>query len=324
MRIPAAVSLSLITALAAVSVILWRELHTERQSSADLRTQLTDAKAALAAHPQPQAVVAAITQPAPAAPPEACPPTAPEKPTAAANAAAMLADSAKRQQALLENAEFRKARIAEMRGNLQLRLANLPRDVGLSVQEADVVFNILAEGQLRQESLVANELAGGTQPDGARVAELERTMRDIEKQQKDALVAQIGAERANDVQDYQQTTASRQRGSNLTTMLTQAGKPLTPAQAKSLTAALVAEQRRQESEMKTLVTSGQLSPQTQGDRSIEGDRRVLAAAASFLDAQQIELVRARFEQVAARTRATSAAQQEQQRAAEAVVQGGGN
>jgi hypothetical protein len=64
--------------------------------------------------------------------------------------------------------------------------------------------------------------------------------------------------------------------------------------------------------------------QTQADRAIEGDRRVLAAAASFLDAQQIELMRARFEQVAARTRTTSAAQQQQQRAAEAVVQGGGN
>ncbi len=58
------------------------------------------------------------------------------------------------------------------------------------------------------------------------------------------MVAQIGAERANDVQDYREDrSASRQRGANLTTMLTQAGKPLTPAQAKSLTAALVAEQR---------------------------------------------------------------------------------
>jgi hypothetical protein len=322
MRIPATVSLSLIIASAVVSVILWRQLHAERQLSADLQTQLADAKTALATRPQPQPVVAAIPQAAPAASTAACPPTDPEKPSAATTAAAVLADSAKRQKALLENSEFRKARIAEIRGNMQLRLANMPRDVGLSAQEAEAVFNILAESELRQESLVAGELAGGTQPDPARVAELERTMRDIEKQQKDALVAQIGAERANDVQDYRETTASRQRGSNLSTMLTQAGKPLTPAQAKSLTAALVADQRRQENEAKTLAASGQSLQQTQADRAIEGDRRVLAAAASFLDAQQIELIRARFEQVAARTRSTSAAQQQQQRAAEAVGQGG--
>lgn len=322
MQIPAAVSATLIIASATVSVILWRDLHAERQISADLQTLLADAKAALTACPALQPVVAAIPEPAPAAPAAACPPTAAEKPAAAA--ATALAESAKRQRALLENSEFRKARIAEIRGNMQLRLGNLARDVGLSAQEAEAVFNILAEAQLRQESLVTSELAGGTQPDAARVAELEQTMRDIEKQQKDALVAQIGAERASDVQDYRETTASRQRGSNLTTMLTQAGRPLTPAQSKSLTAALVAEQRRQESELRTLAASGQSLQQTQADRAIEGDRRVLAAAASFLDAQQLELVRARFEQVAARTRSTSAAQQQQQRAAEAVVQDGGN
>ena len=319
MRIPPAVSLSLVVASVAISAILWRQLHTERQLNADLQTQLTDARTALATRPEPQPVVAANPQPAPAPPSAACPPTVPEKPTAAATAAAMLADSAKRQKTLLEDSDFRKARIAGIRSNVQLRLANLPRDLGLSPQEADAVFNIIAESQLRQESLVADQLAGAAAPDAAAAAELERTTQDIRNQQKAAMVALLGPERANAVQDYRETVPSRQRASNLTNMLTQAGKPLSDEQSKSLTSAIIAEQRREESEAAP-ATSDQPSQQSQADRAIEGDRRILAAAASFLDAQQIELMRARFDQV--RTRNRSAAQQ--QRAAEAVLPDGGN
>jgi len=319
MRIPPAVSLSLVVALVATSAVLWRQLHTERQLNADLQTQLTDARTALATRPQPQPVVAANPQPAPAPPSAACPPTVPEKPAAAATAAAVLADSAKRQKTLLENSEFRKARIAGIRSNVQLRLANLPRDLGLSPQEADALFNIIAEGQLRQESLAADQLAGGAAPDAAAAAELERATQDIRNQQKAAMVALLGPERANDVQDYRETVPSRQRASNLTNLLTQAGKPLSDEQSKSLTSVIIAEQRREESEA-ALATSDQPSQQSQADRATEGDRRILAAAAGFLDAQQIELMRARFDQV--RTRNRSAAQQ--QRAAEAVLPDGGN
>jgi hypothetical protein len=232
----------------------------------------------------------------------------------------MVADSAKRQKTLLEDSEFRKARIAGIRSNVQLRLANLARDLGLSPQQADGVFNIIAESQLQQESLVADQLAGGAAPDAATEAALEKKVKDIEDQQKAAMVALLGPERANEVQDYRETVPSRQRVSNLTNLLTQAGKPLTPEQSKSLTSVIVAEQRREESEAKALATSGQPSQQSQADRATDGDRRILADAASFLDAQQVELMRARFDQV--RTRNRSAAQQ--QRAAEAVLPGGGN
>jgi hypothetical protein len=320
MRIPSAVSLPLIIVSVAVSAMLWHQLRTERQLRADLQTQLSDAKTALATRPQPQPVIAAVSQPAAATPAAACPPTTPDKSTVAAATATVMAESGKRQKALLENAEFRKARIAQLRGNLQLqpRFANLARDVGLSAQEADAVFTILAESQLRQESMLAETMAGGVTPDSAQAAELTRAMQDLDKQQKDAMVALLGPERAGEVQDYGEVAQSRQRVSNITNMLTQAGKPLTAAQSKSLTAALVVEQRRQESEAKTLGASGQ-TQQSQTDRAIEGDRRVLAAAASFLDAQQVELIRARFEQVRTRNRAAT----QQQRAAEAVEQGEG-
>lgn len=317
MRIPTPVSLGLIIALGAVSTMLWRQLHTERQLTADLQTQLTEARAALAAKPPPPPAVA-VSPP----PPAAAPAAPPEKSAVAAASATLLAESAKRQKAMLEDAEFRKARIAQVRSNLQLRFANIARDLGLSQNEADALLTILAESQVREDSTMTDLLASaGANPDPAKLAELSRTEQQLEQKRKDEITALLGPQRAAAYQDYEQTAPSRQRVSNLTNMMTQAGKPMTAEQSKSLTTLIVAEQRRQESEAKTLATSGQSPQQSQAERAIEGDRRVLAAAADFLDAGQIELMRARFEQVAARTRAQASVQQ---RAVEAAVQGAGN
>jgi hypothetical protein len=324
MRIPAPVSLGLVVALGIVSTVLWSQLHTERQLASGLRKQLSDANAALAAKPRAQPVVAALPQPAAEVPAAACPaPT--EKMTLAAANAIVLADSAKRQKAMLEDAGLRKARVAQMRSTLQLRFANLIKDLGLSEKESDGLFTIIAEGQLREEELLTDRMSSGTAPDAAAVAEINRVQQEQQQQQKNAIVALLGPERAAEYQEYEHTAPSRQRVTNLTNMYTQSGKPLTSAQSKSLNTLFVAEQRRQESEAKALMAEGQ-SPQqllalrkAQAESAIEGDRRVLAGAASFLDAQQIELMRARFEQAAARTRASANLQQ---RAIEAAIQQG--
>jgi hypothetical protein len=302
-----------VLASAVISTILWRELHTERQTNADLRLLLTEAQAALAAKPQPQP--AALPAPAAATVAATVPPPAPPAKTAVQAASAVLmADSAQRQKKLLEDAEFRKARIAQIRSNIQLRSPNLARDLGLSPQEADALMTMVAEYQVRQEAFMTDAMAGGTTPDAAAIAELNRTQREMEQQHRSSIAALLGAERGAAFQEYQETASSRQRVTNLTNILNQAGKPLTSAQSKSLAALLVEEQRRQESDSRVPPTAGQ-PRQSQADRTIESDRRVLAGAASFLDAQQIEVMRARFEQVAARNRASASVQQREMEAA---------
>ena len=49
MRIPSTISLGLVVVSTIVSAMLWRELHTERQRTTDLQTQLDEANSALAA-----------------------------------------------------------------------------------------------------------------------------------------------------------------------------------------------------------------------------------------------------------------------------------
>jgi hypothetical protein len=323
MRIPASVSWGLVLASAVVSTILWRQLHTERQLTEDLRNQLLDAQTAFAARPQVQPAVAAAPPPAASPATTTAPAAPPAKAAVQAASAVLMADSAQRQKKLLEDSEFRRARINQVRGNIQLRFPNLAKDLGLSQQEADGLLTLIAEYQLRAEAVMADAMAAGNSPPPALIADLTRAQKEHEQQYKSAMAALIGPERAAAYQDYEETAPSRQRGNNLATMLTQAGKPLTPAQSKSLTALIVAEQRRREDELKTMAASGQPLQQSQADRAIDSDRRVLSAAAGFLDAQQVELVRARFEQVAARTRASASVQQRQM---EAVTQqpGAGN
>lgn len=307
MRIPAAVSWSLVIVLGIASAVLWRELHAERQLTAGLREELLAARTAPAARPQPAVAV----NESPAMPASVPPTTQPAKTAAQAATAVLMTESAKRQKTLLEDSEFRRARIAELRGNIQLRFPDLARDLGLSSQEADALLTQLAGYQLRQEAAQADVLAAGSSPGGITAAEFTRAQQELEQQHEAAMAALIGPERAAAYQEYEQTAASRRRVTNLGSMLTQAGRPLTSEQSKSLSALLIAEQRRQENEARTAapVTSAQAFQQEQAERAIESDRRALAAAAAFLDARQIELVRARFEQVAGRTRAAASVQQ---------------
>jgi hypothetical protein len=84
---------------------------------------------------------------------------------------------------------------------------------------------------------------------------------------------------------------------------------MTEAQKRSLTAVIVAEQKRQEGEAAAQRQAGQDTLVSQPDRVAEGNRRILEAAAGFLDTQQLEMVRGRFEQRSAMGRATNQVQQ---------------
>lgn len=313
MRIPSTISLGLVVVSTIVSAMFWRELHTERQRTTDLQTQLDEANSALAASraapPAPAAPVeVAVTTPAATVTPA----PAAEKAALAEASARVVSEGAKRQKAMLEDTEYRNARIEQTRGNLKLRYATLAKDLGISDQQADALLTVLAEGVLRQEKGMAEHMSSMTAaPDPATIAELTRVQQELQQRQKNAVAALLGPAKAAEFQEYEETAPSRQRITNLTTMLAQGGKPLTETQSKQLSKLMVAEQRRRESDMK----AGLVDMRTQGEAAIESDSRVLAGAMSFLDSQQAALMKARFEQVAARQRATDRVQQ---RAVESV------
>jgi len=292
---PVYVILALASAI--VSVLLWRELRTEeralqaeRQLTDSLRTQLAQARAGRVPSPQAQPAIEAAPRPA-----------ANVKPSI--DLTALVAEAAKRQKTLLDNSDYHKARLAEVRATLKARNPLLARELGITEKQADAILDIMAERQLREDAQATDLVASGN-PDAAAIAEMKRQQAAQQEQDKDTLTAMLGPARYEQLQDIQQTQIARTRINNLETLLTQSGQPLSDDQMLSLTKVVAAEQKREEKESQELRASGQFSQASQVDRAVEGDRRILDGASGILSAQQLETVRVRFEQRQAMERAT--------------------
>lgn len=318
MRMLAPVCAGLVVISGIVSAMLWRELRQDRQLIDDLRTQLTEAKAALharpAATPSPAATALQPSADPVAAGDTSAPP--PAKASAREAVAALVADAARRREALLKDSEFRKARIEQARSNLKRRYNGLAVELGISEKQADDVLTLLAESQIRMEEEATSRLASGTPPDGTAIAEMARLQQAEQQKQKQALVAMLGTSKYEQFEDFEHLQPSRSRVNNLNTLLAREGKPMTSAQSQSLTAVIVAEQKRMEQEAQALRDAGKDAQSTFQEREAEANRRILQGAAAFLDPQQLEKVRGRFEQRSAMGRANQRVQQAQQQAAQ--------
>jgi hypothetical protein len=151
----------------------------------------------------------------------------------------------------------------------------------------------------------------GAQPDAAATAALQRQAEEQQKKLKDELTAMLGPQRYAQFEEYDHIQPSRTRVNNLTTLLARSGRPLTSAQTRTLTAVMVAEQKRMESEAKALRDAGQTETRSQADIQAETNRRILEQAPGFLDSQQVQVVRGRFEQRSTIDRASDRVQQRQ-------------
>jgi hypothetical protein len=227
----------------------------------------------------------------------------------------LLAESARQQKALLDNADYRKGRLTEARFGLSARLAGLAEEIGLTDREMNALLDLLAENRVTLEAETAALLATGNPPDAALMADAERRVREMQQKQTDAQIALLGKARYDKFQEYEQTMPSRTRVNNLNNLLTQAGRPLTQDQSKSLTRVIIAEQRRVENEAKALRAAGQPVPSSQASEP-EINRRILEGSAGFLDTQQLERLRQRFEERNAMNRAAGPARQVEREAAQ--------
>jgi hypothetical protein len=312
--------IALITGI--VSVNLWRELRTERQANKELRTQFNAARlpssapaiaAPVAANVAPTAVATAAVE-APVCRSDS-PPKATQ--TAATNA---LQNSLNMQNELMKDPEYRKLRLAQTRLSIERTYSGLAEELGLSDKEADKLFDLLAEHQVATSAEIQLLTAGGNQ-DQAAMEERARRQQALRREQDEALRAMLGGKYPQ-YQDYQQTLPARQRVTSMGTQLAQAGLPLSAAQTKSLTTAMVAEQQRQMQEART-VSRTPVNPadpdarakllEEQLKRTEDNNRRLVEAAAPHMSASQLAAYRNQMEQQAAMSRITMKMSLEQQR-----------
>lgn len=299
-----------------VSVNLWRELRAERELTAGLRTQLAEAAtpASVPASSTPMRETAlASAAPTSAATPAAKPgaETAPAVVTAPINLAL-------NSREMLKDPEYRAARLAQARMTLPQNYPGLVEELGLSREEADQLFDLLAENQVS----TANQLPIGTngQIDQAAMQEFTRARQEQQAKLNESVAALLGS-RYGQWQEYEQTRPARMQVTQVGRTLESVGMPITDAQRRPLTAVYIAEQKRQTQERQSMIREVTRDPQSQArlqEESIklqaESNRRILEAAASHLSSEQVDALRQSFEQQQAMSRASSRLMRAQQEA----------
>ncbi len=300
-----------------VSVNLWRELRADRQLIAELRAQVAQSNNAdrrpmlptqrTIESPPPVASIAKTSGDGPIAPPV--------KVGQSGQPLLPIQNLVNLESDLMKDPEYRKARLAQTRLNIPRNYPGLAEELGLSEKEADQVFDLLAEQQLNTNLILPPNATPEEQR--ALLDEMRRTTQASQRKLDEALSGMLGGTKYAQWQDYQQTRGARTQAAQLGTTLASAGMPMSDAQMRPLTAALITEQKRQRDDMQTLMRDiGPADAQNQArlqemflKRQEESNRRILEAAAPHLNAQQLAALRANFETQDAMRRASNRIQQ---------------
>jgi hypothetical protein len=305
---------------------LWTKLRTERQANEQLRTRITDASIASLAQAKP-AVLIASAAPTPtanaAATAEApvCKPDTPAAKPAQTAVVNSLENSRNLQRELMKDPEYRKLRMAQTRANIERNYAGLVEELGLTDREADGLFDLLAKNQLAM-SEESQLLSINGNPDQAAIEEMSRRQMAMQREQEESIRAMLGG-KYSQWQEYQQTRPARSRVTTLGSQLAQAGMPLTEAQTRSLTTAMIAEQQRQNQEMRTMARTVPINPadpdarvkmmEENFKRTEENNRRMVEVAAAHMSSKQLATYKEQMDQQLAMNRISLKMQIEQQR-----------
>jgi hypothetical protein len=293
-----------------VTVNLWHALRGERQATAALRAELASS-IRLSAAAQPPQVEALV--PAPAQAPVQVPPPAlmPQKETVKAPATmvvqqgtvAVIGNVQISEQDLMQDPEYRQARLATLRVSVSQRYPGIAEELGLTKEETERLFDLLTETQLALSSVVV-PVTGGQEATEAAISQMNRDRQVLQREQSVSLRAMLGDARYTKWQEYQQTQSLRIQASSYAAALAQAGSPLGSNQLKTLTAAIIEEQKNMQRDILALgrtVTPADLQSRTEAQKALSNlraasNQRVLDATSSQLSAQQLGLLRAQFEQ----------------------------
>jgi hypothetical protein len=254
----------------------------------------------------PSASIAAVV---PAVPAEA--PKANDRP---ASPAADVARIITNQQEMLKDPEYRKARLAQARMSIAQTYPGLIEELGLTPDEADRLFDLLAESQMEMNdvSMLAATI-NGVPPDPAAMEDSSRRRQEMQRRQDEQLTAMLGSSRYAQWQDYQQTRAPRMQAMQLGRTLEGIGAPLTSEQSRSLATAYIAEQKRMRDENLRMVNASRTTTPMDQERLMEerfklqadSNRRIIDAARPHLNSRQLEALQASLDQQLTMNRASS-------------------
>lgn len=245
----------------AVTLHLVRQVQVERENAQTLQARVTELEQKT---PQPGATFIAMpTQPATANPFGAVrkdePP--PAKAVAGNSAAAVNAivggftasgpmplqahdqerireqmqASMERQRTLMRDPEYREAMRAQQRMNLVRSNPNLARDLDMTAEHLDRLYDVLAEQSLRaMENNGPMWSLDGERPDAAKIQEFQRKAMEQQRTNEAELRRALGDGKYREWQEYQSMAGVRYESDRVRTSLASAGVPLDENLAKPL------------------------------------------------------------------------------------------
>jgi hypothetical protein len=245
----------------AVTLHLVRQVQVERENAQTLQARVTELEQKT---PQPDATfVAAPTQPATANPFVAVRKNEPPPAKAVAGNSApagnalvggftaagpiplsandqervreqMLA-SMERQRTLMRDPEYREAMRAQQKMNLVRSNPNLARDLDMTAEQLDRLYDVLAEQSLRaMENNGPIWSADGERPDAAKMQEYQRKAMEQQRTNELELRRALGDGKYREWQEYQSMAGVRWEADRVRTSLASAGVPLDESLAKPL------------------------------------------------------------------------------------------
>jgi hypothetical protein len=279
-----------------VSAILWHDLRAQRVVMAEWQRAHPEAGSVNSAQPRATQDSATTAAAARAGNVRA---GAPDAHPAAHSTPASISDLLASERERLKNPEYRRNVVARARPSTQQAYPGLAEKLELAPDEADRLFDLLAEHQLELNALPELTLIEGPSNDAAQLREVTRLHQETRRRQEQSLASLLGNARYARWQEYQDARLARQQAlQQYGAAMTALGQPLSEAQVQALTATLVAEgrQRRQDLQgMRNLAQPGSGNPaqlvQEITRLRMESNKRIVAAVRPILSAVQFESLR---------------------------------
>jgi hypothetical protein len=245
----------------AVTLHLVRQVHMERANSQTLQARVTELEQKT---PQPGATFIAVpTQPATAnpfgtvrnnEPPPAKAVAGNSAPAGNAIVGGFTANgpiplsapdqervreqmraSMERQRTLMRDPEYREAMRAQQKMNLARSNPNLARDLDMTAEQIDQLYDVLAEQSLRSmENNGPMWSVDGEQPDAAKMQEFHRKAMEQQRSNEAELRRALGDSKYREWQEYQSMAGVRWEADRVRNSLASAGVPLDESLAKPL------------------------------------------------------------------------------------------
>jgi hypothetical protein len=271
---------------AAASSWLWRQLNDERALTLDLKNRVAALERPRKQLPVTADAPAAVTELPAARTSKAMTETRPSVPVSAPPANYY---PGQYQQRLLKNPEFRQALRNQQRVAIESQFRDLPKVLNLSPEDADRVFDLLAEQSVR---LIELQGRGPWSPDEGQSRQ--DSHRELRKQNEAELAQLLGGPNLNRFQEFRSTLQSRAEVDSVRNEMALGTEPLREDQVEPMVLLVNSELQRMNQELRDLgmsqtagVSAEQILEETRSELAIAANQRIIDAARPILTSTQL-------------------------------------